>query len=383
MFKFFLIICFLFWSASTVFGQTYQNKANDFYIDILPDWQIVTSDDNMFEAVSADKKLAIMIGVENNKQSKLEQEKLYTNYFTDYKPIAVESEGFIYNGYNARMGFGDFSSENGKNYRAYVLLVQKDNKNFWVTAMGLLSDTETYLAEIFSTIDSFSINKDALLTSGSISQLDFQKSANLSETEISFNGKKYKYMFDAEEFNVSQRVVEREMSIMKEYAKVANETAYLAWVRYYRMIYRDNFARFTSLYNTIKGNISSDKTTSAQELLTYTQEYDYVRNLTESDLNAPYSATITKQGDCDSMSLAYIILLNHHKINSALLLSQSIEHAIVVVDVPKPDENANGIELFEKNYVIAELTTKDKLGIAVDRVLATTDWFPILFEGLN
>ncbi len=79
-------------------------------------------------------------------------------------------------------------------------------------------------------------------------------------------------------------------------------------------------------------------------------------------------------GDCDSLSLALLILMDLYEVDGKLLLSQQALHALSALDLP--GEGLRYVE-GEKSWVVAELTSTLPLGVLPDRLTGVSDWFGI------
>lgn len=290
-------------------------------------------------------------------------------------PERIEREQFLYNGYNACIGFFSFAS-GGAEYTQDLLWIDAGPTHYWLSSVAPKAQRDLYLPAIFSTFDSLSVGPLSRLSPGPVSQYDQSfAEPDIKTVKIDFNGTSLKIQADFSQNNVAQRTVEREAAVMASHK--ADAEGYIGWARYYRMIYRDNYSRLESVFKALSPLLPQDKRQAAQMLLSYTQGFSYTRTTeTASDLIAPIAAFLENRGDCDSMSLVYIILLNKAGIDALLLLTQQQLHAIAAVDVPVE----GSVFLFDqKEYVLAELTAKEPLGTIPAQLEAVADWLPLLF----
>jgi hypothetical protein len=183
--------------------------------------------------------------------------------------------------------------------------------------------------------------------------------------------------YDPFELDASQVVIEREAPLLTNFTSLSPQAA-LAWDRYYKLIYRDNYHRLDPVYEALKPHMSGlNSTEMAVKLLSWLQGFEYGSSGTFSDLMSPLTSIVTERGDCDSLSLAYLILLKHFDIEGILLVSEVYSHAMAAVNVEGP-----GISFpyGEEEYLVAELTKEVDLGLIASDMIDFSKWQPVAFE---
>jgi len=187
------------------------------------------------------------------------------------------------------------------------------------------------------------------------------------------------YENDAE---AAQVLIEREFSILQNYSN----TPFLldAWMRYYRLIYRDSYDRVTAaaaafVLNWGGNRIGSDeaKRAFAQRALEFVQGFNYERNLNGSDFLNLVSAVTEGRGDCDSRSVLWAIILSHADIRSAFMISSHYGHAMGLADIAGTGAR---FESGGTRWLVAETTANVDIGLINQEASDPQYWFAVIFE---
>ena len=266
--------------------------------------------------------------------------------------LAFESAGFRYSGY------GFFTD--GEDFDMAVLSFASEDR------VGLLNDY------ILSALDSIALSPGLYLRPGPVSRyyLESYGSPERVETETVFKGGKIGWMLDAHSAETSQLMIEREAAILADY-KPGTEAGTEAWKRYYRMIYRDCYSRLDYPAGLLFRKTDGEK--AAEDLLDWVQGFDY-RRTAGSDLISPLSAAAFEEGDCDSRSLLYIILLNHYGIDSALMVSSVYSHAMAAVDM---EGSGARINIDGRAFLVAETTDDVAIGLIASDMADPANWITV------
>ena len=127
------------------------------------------------------------------------------------------------------------------------------------------------------------------------------------------------------EAEANQTVIEREARILASVREGIPE----AWRRFYRIIYRDTYMRLLPLAESL----AREGATPAS-LLAWFQDFSYTRTGSLADFQSPLACVLSSTGDCDSLGLAYVILLHQLGYNAILMVSSEYSHAMAAVDIP-------------------------------------------------
>jgi len=180
----------------------------------------------------------------------------------------------------------------------------------------------------------------------------------------------------------AQVLIEREFMILKNYANTPFWKE--AWLRYYRFVYRDSWARIVSPVSALVGsldgkNAGNDETKRAfaQRALAFVQGFKYERDLTESDFINLVTAVVQGVGDCDSRAMLWAIILAQAGIRSAIMVSPYYNHAMGLAEI-------GGIgarfEAYGTGWLVAETTDKVDIGLIRQDVSDPQYWIGVIFN---
>jgi len=186
------------------------------------------------------------------------------------------------------------------------------------------------------------------------------------------------YENDAE---AAQMFIEREYIILENYA--ATPYWLEAWIRYYRVVYRDSYARVVEAASALARNWRPSANTAeaqrafAQRALTFVQGFSYERHLEGSDFVNLVTAVTEGRGDCDSRAMLWAIILSEADIRAAMMLSPYHSHAMGLADIPGPGAR---FDAYETSWLVAETTANVDIGLIAEDQSDPAAWFGIIFE---
>lgn len=269
-------------------------------------------------------------------------------------------------------------------YQGWGLTIPFENEAGFVTVIAYSETywTEIYNFFIYSILDSICINDADFNLPGPITSKNYPQitkeeyKVKIENTEIPF----FIYTNDTE---ANDSVIKREFSVLKEYSQAPQKTKTKAFERYYKIIYKDSFLRLQdaafkigNYFRFSDGKIQSDETV-AKGFLKFLQSFNYKRNIEGTDfLNLP-EALATKTGDCDPRSMLMAVLLKHNQIDSILMLSLTLKHAVAGVDVKG---NGARFPFKQKKYLVAETTAQVDIGLIDQDFSEITAWTGIDFN---
>jgi hypothetical protein len=175
----------------------------------------------------------------------------------------------------------------------------------------------------------------------------------------------------------AQSVVDREFAVLSLYAET--DLWEEAWVRFYRVIFRDAFERLGDISLALEREIPREESGRefAERALRWVQSFEYERDLLGSDFINLVSAAVEGRGDCDSRALLWAILLNRANIPAAIMVSPEYSHAMGLADIPGTGAR---FEMDETNWVVAETTQEVSLGLIGANVADPDYWIGVSFE---
>jgi hypothetical protein len=208
--------------------------------------------------------------------------------------------------------------------------------------------------------------------------------------ETKLAGLSLKAMIDPEAAQASKSIVDREFSVLRLYSQ--DSLWKEAWIRFYKMIYRDAYSRLAEIAFAIERDINNKidaagKTKSqrdrgfAEQVLAWIQQFTYERDLVGSDFVDLLSAATEGRGDCDSRAMLWAIILRHNNIPSAIMVSRDYSHAMGLAQLEGPGARfSTGSGDSALTWIVAETTAQVPLGLIGKSVADPAKWIPILFE---
>ena len=274
---------------------------------------------------------------------------------------------------------------NGKKYTGWgtaSLLSEKE------TNLILLcyADSEYYRScsqFIFSTLNSLAIGNIGLRTPGIIADCTYPKEGE-QNIQLTIDGKIVSTKIDKRDSEAAEFVINCEYSVLKLYANSPKRQE--AWLRYYRMIFRDSYGRLDKAAEDIYSAFTSDKTIRQNKeklnlelnakLLEWVQNFEYKRGTSgDSDFTNLIDCISGHGSDCDSRSLLMCVLLKHYGIKSALFISQIYSHAVYGADI-----KADGAKIKSgtTDFLLGETTAKGiKPGLIAQNMSETSNWITV------
>jgi hypothetical protein len=198
----------------------------------------------------------------------------------------------------------------------------------------------------------------------------------------------------------AQALVTREFNLLRRHLFTPDWQE--AWIRFYRMIYRDSWERladaafqmerrwnasgagYPAAGSTAEGaaaDAAEDGRKQDRELakkaLQWVQGFKYERDLMGSDFVDLVSAAIEGRGDCDSRALLWALILAQANIPASIMVSREYHHAMGLADIPGPGAR---FEAGGKKWLVAETTAKVDIGLIGKDTSDIAGWIAVLFE---
>lgn len=257
-----------------------------------------------------------------------------------------------------------------------VALELAGQKGWLVMACFAPIDRSTELeALMISTLDAVFTDEGSYFEPGPMTAFAWLKDKTIRKTFV--DGKmSLEVPFDAIDAEANQSVVDREFGLLTSYLET--DLVIPAWQRYYRMIYRDAWARLAKASFIVGNAYPQDARALTEALLSWTQSFAYERNFNGADfVNLP-EAFSSRTGDCDSRALLMVLMLNQLGVDAVLLVSPSYSHSVAAVDCP--GEGAR-FPVGKKKYLICDTTAKVAPGLIASDMADQSQWFAVSFYG--
>lgn len=271
---------------------------------------------------------------------------------------------------------GKLMGQNVSGFAATVI-VPENKKMITVASWCPAEQKDLCNLTITSLLDSINIDVESHFTSGLFTSYAFPGTKETIEVTADIGGKRIKSKLLKNDREAAEYVIEREYYILKLYQQRNDWQE--AWMRYYRMIFRDSCSRLRQFAFDAESALAEeckDPTDYAQKLLEWTQGFKYEREKTSSDFSALPSILLGNGSDCDSRSMLLAVMLQCANQDAIIFVSAVHSHAVagLVSDHPGFSFKADG-----KSYLIGETTAKD---ISWGKINQTQkdqkDWFTVM-----
>jgi hypothetical protein len=358
--------------AGAAFGEEVLVTSFGYYLDIPEGWQLADAENPALISFAAPGQQAVFQTAVLQKQNFASVREAAASYKAQIKAQGDEVV-FTYQGNDAVIG--NYSFKPG-NFTARGWFVFIAGAEYYVVLSAFCENSryEAQFDALLSCIDSFAPAEEDRLYPGPVSQfyLNFPPERDGS-AKLQFGGESFSFAVTKDEVDANTALIEREARILDSAdGKIRNK----AWERYYRIIFRDSYMRLAPLTDALKPVLEKTAKGNAlpAALLSWFQGFSYSRTGTFSDFQSPLDCVLSSTGDCDSLGMAYIIILRQLGYDAILLVSEKYAHAMAAVDIA--GEGARFT--FEgKRYLVAELTDKVAIGRINQNTADPAFWLPV------
>ena len=274
-----------------------------------------------------------------------------------------------------------FNLGNQSNTGWAVSSLLQDSKGYVVmlcyTPSELFTDLEQF---VISCIDGLCIDYGSFYSPGPITSFAFPKGEN-QNYEIEIAGEKINIPLNSSDFEADQFVVEREFAVLSLYQE--SEMWKETWQRYYRQVYKNAYGRLDkaafNIYNKLIKSCNSENpdVELVQKLLTWTQNFDYVRDFTTTDFTPITKSIVGSGSDCDSRAMLLACLLSHMNYETCIFVSAEFSHSLFGIVL---DKSGAKINIDGKNFLLGETTAKVDVGLVPANMNQSDKW---IFVDLN
>ena len=367
-------------------ARQFVNDDFGYYVDIPEGWEMMDASDMSHIAFSAPGGQAVF-QVMSYAADQFDTAGDIADFVEERFGTRGEGTAFQFSGRNAVFAELSFDTQNFT-VHGYHVMVNGRGGDYIMQAFAVEDVFSEYQDLLLSALDSVSLDDEGYLHPGPVSQYQYPFPAPQPRPErTEIGGETITYTSDPNEREATQSLIEREARILSQYAGQAaaaggrwsggTEAWVEAWRRFYRMIYRDNFFRLSSIARSVKqhfdaAGVGEDEIPA--ELLSWLQGFDYTRTGSLSDLLSPVTCFLERAGDCDSLGLAWVILLQHMGYDAILMVSSEYGHALAGVDVA--GEGAR-FEFEGTQYLLAEFTEEVDLGLIPRNMADPSKWIPV------
>ncbi len=345
-------------------------EAWDFYLDI--------PDDLIFEDIqNAGEKLTLR---DDHGVYQLrvypggEIERLVAAHLAEWGLPASAVQRFRYNDRPAATAELSLEADDGR-FLGYAFWIARESSVIRLAALTPQSRFDQDKYKLLSFIDSFAPNTAERFLPGPVSQFRFPRGeAGLG---IQWSGMALSAVLGSNWTQAEQAVIDREAVVLSRFPARQPDRIARAWSRFYRMIYRETRAHLELFARQLARLYESrrlPRTEWPRALLKDLQGFTYQRRSDASDIDASGTVLTQRSGDCDSLALVYLAVLDHWGIEGILMVSQVYGHALAAVDL-----SGNGARFaFEgRQWLVAELTANVELGMIDSEMADPRKWLGI------
>lgn len=288
--------------------------------------------------------------------------------------LEEESSRFLYQGRACTVADLSIDSE-GVPIRGWFMFLDREDYDYYLTAITGVDNYDKALPLMLSCLDGFSPDEQGRMNGGAVSSLIFSGEEQARSRTLDFAGEDLIYRWEEGREEANRLLIEREAFILSTYGEEMFDEA---WKRYYQLIYRNSASDLKELAELLQKTMEgANDIEKAEKLLSWLQGFEYGSTERFSDLMTSTESLIAATGDCDSLALIYITLLNHMNIPAVLMVSREFSHALAAVSVSV--EGAR-FPFGEKSYVVAEMTKKVVLGQISEDMADLNKWLIIPFD---
>ena len=177
-----------------------------------------------------------------------------------------------------------------------------------------------------------------------------------------------------------QATIERETRLlMAQVGPQVSDQKVLApgWSRFYRQIYRDLYSSLTPVSAYWQSQVAQGKVTRdalPQTVLTWLQSFTYFQKSGIYAVETPWQTLRDHKGDCDSLALIYLALMDQMGFHGILMVSAPYSHAMAALDLPGGGAR---FPFADQKWLVAEMTTKVNLGMIAQDMADPSQWIGV------
>jgi hypothetical protein len=375
LFSIVLVLSLFFFEAAPVFSEEVEVEGYEYRLDIPEGWELLDAEDLARVSFTDPTHSVVLQTIVYPGEKFFKASEIYETVKSQLK---AEGEGanFLFDmkdSYIAELTFNTGKTD----AKGYFVFINSKDYDYAILCFTSVELYDSFLAFIFSAIDSFALDKEGLLYPGPVSQFLYPfPGPDQKEHKIPFGEGTLSLLVDDNETEASQVIIEREAIVLASY----KQNRLKAWERFFRIIYRDTYHRLDKLYSELELEYQKqgqNKKEMIVNILSWIQDFTYSRSQTIADFQSPLAAAILHEGDCDSRAMLYLILLHHMGADAILFVSAQYSHSAVGLHYDVLKKPGATMEFEGKHYLYAELTAKVDIGMIARDVADPSGWIPI------
>ncbi len=389
------IIGFVAVVATNLAAQTvFRNPDYDYVVDIPVGWQIIDGTQSDFISFSDPQRRAVFQVVAFPGSRFVTVQEIDSFIRTQF---SAEGDAAPFTYLETPAIFADYRYSTGTMVvRGYMVFLNGEETDYAVMTSVPEEYYEPYHDFLLSAVDSFSMDVATRTQPGPVSAFFTEPlaRADVSGQDLVLpSGRSFELpsvLASDEMQDAANVLIEREARMLSLYAPPAGSSPRIAiepgppwaqaWRRYFRMIYRDNFARLEPVTAALFEDLARSDVPRHEipaTVLSWLQQARYERTRSLSDLMSPGACLTEFAGDCDSLGLTYAIILTQMGFDAILMVSREYSHALVGVDVP--GEGAR-FPFQNREWLVAELTAEVAIGQIAAEMSDIGGWIGIKLD---
>ncbi len=365
-----------------ILGTLWAGAANAFVVslpggtgmDVPEFWEPQDSEPGLFVWHSPDSRVALTVRLWAR-----DTEEDFLTMVQSVLPSDADGDLWVFPAWDGQAALTNLTyALNGMVFRSWFMVYAQGETAGCVAALCTEEDFESQQSLMLSAVDAFWPSEDWRLAPGAVSAfLSSTGPPGTRNAHDTLQGQNLSWQVSEAVLLTSEDVIEREAVVLTGYIGEPSQME-RAWGRYYRMVFRDEYQYLEPLARALNDSVLPVATTSGETvsrvLLEWLQSFEYGSTDQYSGLLPPVTACLTRTGDCDSLALAYLMLLHRYGIDGRLALTLQAHHAVAAVSLP-----GEGVCFSDEDgtFLAAEMTTRLPLGQLPERLTPVTDWYGV------
>ncbi len=371
-----LALVLVFPSAAAVIWS----QPRDFYVDPPEGWTFV-EDPTPEHFVMTDPGRRIILEIFSQDQGDQRDLKAKAADLKNRLAAQGEEEEFTWNDQQAWLSNLSFKA-GPVQAKGWALVAP--TKGGWISALAYTPEKDYEKASdvLISTLNSLALGTDGRREPGPMTAY-FQGTAptpRLERSEVAGLPSPLTLTYNLDRDEGIQAVIERETRVlMAQVGTTFSDQRAIApgWSRLYRQVYRALYSSLTPVSAYWQSQVAQGKVAREalpQAVLTWLQSFTYFEKKGIYGMTTPWQSLRDHKGDCDSLALVYLAVMDQVGVPGILMVSAPYAHAIAALDLP--GEGAR-FPLGDQKWLVAELTAKVKLGMIAQDMADPNQWIGI------
>ena len=380
-----LILCLLTVFCFNSFSEILQDEVYNFSLDIPEGFQMEDYTEDGTSYFFAHTGIPVYFALKLTTKGDLDSSGFVLDSALTKLSAIYSIDDFTWNESNCAIA--DFSITFDQLYKGWAVTAPLQQKGCFITLICYApADIQDKCNQfIMSLLNSLCVNEKYYCAPGIIVSYAFPKEGDRI-VNLNIEGAKIQTKIDKSDIESSNFLIEMEYSVLILYAQ--HPLWKEAWQRYYRLIYRDSFARLENCISDVldvlyplaeRKNPQNPDLFVSQSLLSWVQKFTYTRNnetRNSTDFTSLPAAICGDGNDCDSRSLLICMFMRAMGYESILLVSPEYSHALATVEMDVPGQKYIPAGT-DREFIMGETTAKVTWGMIAQDQADRSKWIPV------